>query len=295
MGAMATTVTEQRADPATERLFHEIRQTLRVTGISLDFRAYAAHGSFFPAMWEAMRPNAETRAFEEAGDRLREEAVHAAAGMDRLSVLGLARLGESQAFQAEAALLLYHYINPKLLVFTSALAGALEGAPPRGPRGSAELLEKGEPARMPPMEMVEEAGAEDPAVRRTLRDIKRTLALEEIHSDYRTLALWPRYLSSAWLRLKPVVGTQGYRMTCQRLTELARELAARLPHSVGLSAQALARQGADPDAVLRQTREFERTLPPLILNVALLALDWQAPELARRSPYPARARHGEAC
>jgi len=286
-------VTEQMASEAVAKTFEEIKQALRVTGISLNFRTYAAYERFFPLMWAAMRPNVETRAFEEAADRLREEAVHAAAGMERLSVLARAQLGESQAFQAENALLLYHYLNPKLLIFQAALARALEQDTPE-PRagkaaGSAELIERGAPARMPPMEMVEEP-ADDPVVRRTLRDIRHTLSLEETHSDYRTLALWPRYLSAAWQRMKPIVKTDGYDTACVRLGEAARRLAQTLPHPIELSRELVGREGEDADALLADTKRFETALPGLILNVSLLVLDWQAPELARRSPFPAKAR-----
>lgn len=286
-------VTEQSASERVDKIFQELKQSLRVTGVNLNFRAYAAYEAFFPAMWEAMRPNVETRAFEDASDHLRAEAVHAAAGMERLSVLARAQLGESQAFQAESALLLYHYINPKLLIFQAALAKALEQDTPEpraaAPAGSPELIERGAPARMPPMEMIEEP-ADDPSARRALADMKRTLNLEELHSDYRTLALWPKYLTAAWQRMKPMVKTDGYDTTCVRLGELARRLCDQLPYPIELRRDALAASGEDMDAVLADTKRFEAALPGLILNVSLLVLDWQAPELARRSPFPAKAR-----
>lgn len=293
--AKAKPVPEEKAAGRVERLFHEIKQTLRVTGVPLNFRLYAGYERFFPAMWEAMRPNCETRAFEEAGDVLRSEAVHAAAGMERLSVLGRAQLGESQAYQAENALRLYHYVNPKLLVFTTALKLALEGKAPRGcAAASAELIERGAPSRMPPMEMVDES-PEDELLRKTFRDIKRTLGADPINSDYRTLALWPRYLAVGWQRLKPLIRTEGYKTTCARLIEHSQRAAAALPLPVTLDIADLARDSEEYAAVLAQTRRIEELLPPLILNVALLTLDWQAPELARRSPFPARPRPaGEA-
>jgi hypothetical protein len=292
----ARPLSEVEAAGETERLFHEIRQTLRVTGVPLPLRRLAADERFFPALWAAMRPNAETRAFEEAADRLREEAVHAAAGMDRLSVLGRAQLGESQAFQAENALMLFHYLDVKLLLFASSAAAALEDAPPaplpgRG-RGSADLIERGAPARMPPLELVDEP-AEDESVRRAFRDIKRTLGLSEVHEDYRALALWPRYLAAGWLRLKPVVKTAGYRATCERLLALSRELSRTLPHAVPLSRETLARDGQDGSSVLAEVQRLEQELPGLVMNLALLALDWRAPELARRSPFPASPRSPE--
>ena len=93
MGRMITLrrprpITEIAAPPEAEELFHEIKQSFRITGVPFTFRAYAAEGRFLARLWEAARPNVETRAFEEGADRLREEIVAAADGMGRRAVRG---------------------------------------------------------------------------------------------------------------------------------------------------------------------------------------------------------------
>jgi len=120
-------VTEREAEGEVERVYHEIKQSLRVTGVNLNFRAWAGYEKFFPVMWDAMRPTVETRAFEEAADQVRAEAARAAETLGRLDAASQVQLGESQAYQIKAALDLYHYVNPKLLVFTSAVKLALNG------------------------------------------------------------------------------------------------------------------------------------------------------------------------
>jgi hypothetical protein len=283
---------EGESSAETARLFHEIRQTLRLTGVPLPLRALAARESRFPALWAAVLPNAETRAFEEAADRLRDEAVHAAARLDRLSVLGRAQLGESQAFQAEAALLLLHYMDAKLLLLFSTLASALEDAPPaplpgQG-RGSSELIERGAPARMAPLELVDEP-VEDEALKKVFRDIRRALGCAELPQDFRVLALWPRYLTPAWQRLKPVARSVEWKETAARLLALSRELARTLPHPVSIARPAPG-EGEDPRALLGELKALEAEGSLLVADAALLILDWQAPELARRSPFPAQPR-----
>jgi hypothetical protein len=47
--------------------------------------------------------------------------------------------------------------------------------------------------------------------------------------------------------------------------------------------------GEDADEVMQTTEQFEQLLPGLILNIALLALDWSEPEELARSPFPAPA------
>lgn len=111
-------VAEHEAEGEIDRVYHEIKQTLRVTGVNLNFRIWASYERFFPVMWDAVRPNVETRAFENAADPLRTEAVRRATTLGSLEAAGRVRLGQSQIYQLRAALHLYHYINPKLLLLT---------------------------------------------------------------------------------------------------------------------------------------------------------------------------------
>lgn len=285
-------VAEHEAEGEIERVYHEIRQTLRVTGVNLNFRTWAAFDKFLPAMWDAMRPNAETQAFEDAADHVRADAVRAAEKLGRLDAATQVRLGESQTYQLRAALNLYHYINPKLLVFTSAVQLALSGERigSSGDRGAgAELIERGAPPKMYPMEM-EAEDPDDKRLRELFEDIKQTLSLASINSDYRTLALWPDYLAAAWAQLKPIVHRDEYRRASDALRERARSLARSLPHPVPLSRERVEELGENADAVVKMTDQFERLLPPLILNIGLLELDWQSPEVAVRSPFPAAPR-----
>jgi hypothetical protein len=104
-------VAETEADGEIERVYHEIKQGLRVSGINLNFRTWAGYEKFFPAMWDAMRPVAETRAFETAADEVRAESVRIAETLGAIGAKSNANLGESQRYQIEKALELYHYIN----------------------------------------------------------------------------------------------------------------------------------------------------------------------------------------
>jgi hypothetical protein len=118
-------VSEREAHGEVERVLYEMRQTLRVTGLEVTARTWAGFERFAVAMWEAMRPNAETRAFEDAADAARARAVDVAEGMGRLGAWEAVRLGESQRFQLQGALELHHYLGPKMLVFMSAVRLAL--------------------------------------------------------------------------------------------------------------------------------------------------------------------------
>lgn len=286
IGGGPTPVPEYEAEGEIERVYHEVRQSLRVSGVNLIFRTWAGYEKFLPAAWDALRPNVETTAFDQAGDAVRAEAVHQAESLTSPGSPAAEGWGESRAHQIRAALALYHYINPKLLVLVCAVRQALQGEPLAGAGGVlAEPAPRGEPAQLYPMEM-EEQKPEDKAVRRLYKDIQKTLSLPAINSDYRTLALWPDYLSAAWQRLKPVCQSPAYTQASTQLREQAQALARQLPHPIALSLGRVKDLGEDADRVLETTRTFEHLLPGLILNIAILQRDWAPGAGAPPQPAP---------
>ncbi|MBW3628113.1 MAG: halocarboxylic acid dehydrogenase DehI family protein [Gemmatimonadetes bacterium] len=283
---------EHEARGETERVYHEIRQTLRVTGINLNFRVWASFEHFFPAMWDAVQPNAQTRAFEDAADRIRAEAARSADALGRVHAVASALVGESPAYQVRAALDLYHYVNPKLLLLTSGVRLALEGERVGGSAsGPAERIVRGAPPRMYPMEMVSEE-PDDERTREIFADIQESLGISRVNSDYRTLALWPAYLEVAWRGLKPIATSDPHRSAAEALRQLARTEARAFPYPLTLTSAQVEALGEDASAVLKTTAQFEDLLPGLILNVALLALEERDAGALARSPFPAATAGG---
>jgi hypothetical protein len=279
-------IDEHQAADELERVYHDIRQVMRVSGVNLNFRTWASFGRSFPLVWAAVRDNAGTYAFEHAADHLRATAVKGALALPPVHALSAVPLGESQTYQIGAALALYHYINPKLLLLTAAIRMVLDDDPING-RLSADMrkLPRGVPARMYPMEMVDE-GSDDPHLKQTFDDMRQTLAVESINSDYRTLGLWPYYLAVAWQRLKPIAASAEHQALAESLRLQAIDLARTLPYRVKLTRLDLTSVGDDDDAFIRITGEFERLLPGLIVNIALLTLDGTSPDLCIDTPFP---------
>jgi len=280
-------IAEHEAKGDTARIYHEIRQTLRVSGVNLNFRTWAGYPTFFPAMWAAMQPLAASEAFESASSELRAHAAELARTLPALEIN--APVGESQRFQIARALALYHYINPKLLLFTVIVRRALQGKPATDVAiPSVDLGRKvpfGPPPTMAPMEMVEERPA-DAEVRRVFRDLQKTLRLASLNSDYRTLALWPEYLSPAWAALKPVVRSDAYRESVATLGREAMRLAHTFPEPHSLHARRLDKRGERVASLVETTERFERLLPGLILHIALWSQSWSPAADLRQSPYP---------
>ncbi|WP_447980019.1 halocarboxylic acid dehydrogenase DehI family protein [Candidatus Nitrospira bockiana] len=285
MGTPAS-IAEHEATGEVAEIYHDLQQTLRVNGVNLVFRTWAGFGRTLRPLWDALRPNAGTRALEAAADRIRAEAVDAAEAMGLLGARGLVRLGESQAYHIRKALALYHYINPKLLVLTSAVTLALDGqAIGRGDAPEDPGVPRGVPPTMSPMEMVD-SEPDDERLQELFEDISTTLELSQINSDYRTLALWPDYLGAAWAQLKPKTKRDDYRRASEDLRKRARDSAGALPYPVPITEARIDEAGDDAASFKQLTLSFERLLPSLIVNVALMQLDWLSPEEARRSPFP---------
>jgi hypothetical protein len=283
-------VPERSATGDTERIFHDIKQTLRVSGVTLNFRMLAGYKNVLPLLWDELRPNAETRDFEEGADRIRSRAVHAAMQLSPNHAQPEVLLGESQRYQVQRALKLYHYINPKILLLTSALKVSLHGESigrTQTSDSSIPLIERGIPPNMYAMEVASDP-PEDERVQPTFEDIKRALSLPAVNSDYRTLALWPDYLIAAWERLKSLVVISQH--ASEELRQLSIHLARNLPFPVAVTLRKIEALGEDPEHVLRTVERFELLLPTLILNNCVLLLDWFDEQQLGGSPFPAANR-----
>ena len=286
-------ISERSATGEIERVYHEIKQTLRVSGVPLNFRTLAGYENILPLFWDQLHPNLQTRDFETSSDRIRVRAAQSAVSL--LSSRGQARvmLGESQRFQIQRALKLYHYINPKLLLLTSALKISLHGeniGRPDANLSSTPLIARGIPRKMYPMEFASDP-PEDERVQAVYDDIKRTMSLPAVFGEYRTLALWPEYLTSVWQRLKPMLRLSAAREASEELRQLSLHLARDLPFTVRLSLRSIEEAGEDPEQILRVVERFETLLPSLILNNCFMLLDWLTEQELKESPYPAPDRH----
>jgi hypothetical protein len=286
-------ISERSATGEVERVYHEIKETLRVTGVPLSFRTLAGYENILPLFWDQLHSNLQTRDFDTSADRIRVRAAQASALL--VPSRGQARvlLGESQRFQIQRALSLYHYVNPKILLLMSALKISLHGeniGRADANLGSVPLIARGVPRKMYPMELASDP-PEDQRVQDVYEDIKRTLSLPAVFSEYRTLALWPEYLTSAWERLKPLLRLSAYREASEEVRQLSVHLARELPFPVKVSLRNIEAAGQEPEQVLRVVERFETLLPSLILNNCFMLYDWFNEQDLKESPYPAPDRH----
>ena len=105
-------------------------------------------------------------------------------------------------------------------------------------------------------------------------DIKATLNLPFVNTDYRAFARWPSYFSIAWKDLAISLNTPEHEGVCQLCHDRVAELAATgLPNPGGLTSKALrsaAQADESLDDIIQMCRLFQWLLPGLITNVAFL-------------------------
>jgi len=104
-------------------------------------------------------------------------------------------------------------------------------------------------------------------------DLKSTIGLPFLNTDYRALARWPSYFDVAWRSLKPLIGTPAYDEAVERVHKKAVALVLALPNPGQLTRARLvaaANEDTGAESVLDVVRLFQWLLPGLVVNVACM-------------------------
>lgn len=106
-------------------------------------------------------------------------------------------------------------------------------------------------------------------------DIKATLGLPFVNSDYKAMGRWPSYLALAWGDLKPSIDSDPYTLIRQAIHEQALAAVEGLPHAYLVDrAEAIAVGLTDEqvDELMKVIGLFQWLLSGLILNVTYFKL-----------------------
>lgn len=267
-------VPEYRATGALEETYEDVKAVLQVPWMGVVTMAFAHYPHFFAALWSGVRPLCQSRPFVDAAAAVRALAERQAATLDpppireRLVERGYA---ERELADIEAVIEVFSHGN-QLYVLIATIARLLMEDGELGLGGDAPVFEgRHAPKVSVPLILMEPHHA-DPDTRAVYEDVKASLGLPFVNTDYRALARWPSYFALAWADLKPVVREDSYESACAGIHAfLVKSVTEELPNPGGLTAAAL--QGAaGRDAPLEEVREvcrlFQWLLPGLITNVA---------------------------
>ena len=268
----------EATDERAREAFRDIKSALRVPLVHLIFQAWAPYPRFLDAAWRRLRPSVLSVEFAElaagiartvrAGTQSWTIADHAAQLRSRaVSDADIARMREIVE--------LFTAVNPKVAIVAAAMDAALDGTPvggagTRGPHREEER-ERPKAFRGVRFSLVEERDA-PPRVRTIYEDMRATLRLPLIETEYRAMASYPDWLEVWWKDCKPLTLDPRYAALSGAVAAAAAAAAEALPHPLSLGADMLESCGLDDlkrVELRRANNTFARLQPGLILNMEM--------------------------
>lgn len=269
-------IPESCADHSLSEIYSELKVTFGVPWVGVISQAVAYYRPFFSSAWSRFSPSAKTHFFERISDEMRlsswehmKQSFVIVSQVDHLRKTGYS---EFELAQIGAVLDIFDYGNPKYLIFATAIKeGLLTG---RSLGGSAKQGRDSLPqppiCKLDPIPvMIEEHHARG-VLCDVYADIKRTLQLPFINSDYKAMARWPSYLEQAWAALKPCIDTPAYQAARLEIHQQALAAVDNLPIVYRMSKVDALQAGltdTEIDELIRVISLFQWLLSGLILNV----------------------------
>ncbi|UCH47739.1 MAG: hypothetical protein JSU95_17050 [Betaproteobacteria bacterium] len=265
---------EYRVSGQRAQWYADMKQVFQVPWMGVVTMAFAHYPYFFEVLWQGLKPLAQSKPFVDACTSLRSrtEARVAALGpgplVRRLETIGYA---PREIDQIRASIEVFSHGNFPYLLTATAARRLLEGLDLGSSRSAPRYSGRHAPQVDAPFVLMEMHHA-DQDTRALYEEIKATLGLPFVNTDYRALARWPSYFALAWRDLKPLVTSSEHAGICEAVHAYADELVGDLlPNPAALTPDALqeaARNDGSPDEILQVTQLFQWLLPGLVTNVA---------------------------
>ncbi len=266
-------VPEYLAEGALKERYEDMKAVFQVPWMGVVTMAYAHYPAFYGALWDGLRPLCLSRAFVEAFQDLRaftEETVAELAPppiVDRLREIGYAPR-EIDAIRAMNEV--FSHGNYPYVIVATITRMLLEGGEMSAAPDVPAFTGRHAPDVSVSFVLLEAHHADAPT-RALYEEVKATLKLPFVNTDYRAFARWPSYFHLAWNDLRAVAGGAAHERLVQAVHEGAVAAARTLPNPGGLTSAAI-RAAADKDAsraeLVEVCRLFQWLLPGLVTNVA---------------------------
>ena len=264
---------EYLAEGRVRERYEDMKTVLQVPWMGVVTMAYAHYPRFFDCFWDGLRPLCASAPYVAASRDLRAFIEDAVAALAPPPIAGrLAEIGYAPREIAEIRDMIEVFSHgnfaylPLVAVVSWLLAGnALDG----GEDAPAFVGRHGPDVRVPFLLM--EAHHADAPTRAVYEDIKTTLGLPFVNTDYRALARWPSYFAMAWGDIKPSVGGAAHEALCQTMHERVFAAARALPNPGALTGEALcatATADASVAEISAVSALFLYLIPGLVTNIA---------------------------
>jgi len=264
-------VSVRRAPPEVRVLLRDIQDTMGIPWAPANWRSYAVFPRAMQLFWERLRPAVVTESFLKDSLEITERAYRDVSRWYRPGYRP--ELLQEELHRLQWELDAFEFGNPQLLIQQAALSRAMAGEVV-GTTGECRPRTWFSSYRRPEIQLVEESHS-PVEIRELYRDIRETLGLPLVNSDYLALAKWPEFLVPAWQDVKPWLRTEQYLGLQRELARMAQDAADRLCPPVRLDGRELLAAVEEP-AQLEELRAavgiFTDLLPGLILNDAMFRI-----------------------
>jgi hypothetical protein len=267
-------IPEHLAEPALKEIYEDTKAALRVPWMGVVAMSFARYPRFYATLWGASRELSASAQFVAACHELRQEAestsLSAPSVLQKLHELGYT---EPEIAEIRALIEIFSHGNMPYLLIATAARLLLEGNEIGTSRSISKPVQSQHgPAAGGKLVLMEPHHAER-QLQALYDDLKSTIGLPFLNTDYRALARWPSYFDVAWRSLKPLIGTPAYDEAVERVHKKAVALVLALPNPGELTRARLvaaANEDTGAESVLDVVRLFQWLLPGLVVNVACM-------------------------
>lgn len=254
--------------------YADTKDVLQVPWMGVVTMAFAYYPTFFGELWQGIRPICQSTTFVQACSELRTIAETRTLELQPSGLKGkLKDVGyapkEIEAIRQKNEI--FSHGNQAYAIIATIARYLLESGEMGGGTDAKPYGQRHAPDYQVPFILMEAHHADQPT-RDLYEQVKSTLKLPFVNTDYRAFARWPSYFSLAWRDLQESIDTSLYEEICtalhDRMTDIVRE---ELPNPNNLGAMQLQKAAANDatvEEVLNVCRLFQWLLPGLITNVA---------------------------
>ena len=266
-------VPEYAADAALADVYDRTKRGLGVPWMGVVAMAFAHYRNFYDCLWQAMEPTVATQAFADACKELRIVAEQEAASLGPIAIRPkLSTLGydDREIEEIQTCNEVFSSGNMPYVLMATLARLLLEGHAWDG-NGSRQAHDAPGMTGMKPV-LIEPHHA-DSAIAALYADVRQTLGLPFVNTDYRAFARWPSFFDPAWTDLRSIILTEEYEQAVRRVHDAAVSLACGLPNMSKIAPLQLigcAERDGQLSEVLSVVRLFQWLLPGLAVNVAVL-------------------------
>ncbi|MEM6901937.1 MAG: hypothetical protein AAF556_01695 [Pseudomonadota bacterium] len=274
---------ERLAAGARLDFYRETKRALKVPWMGVVTMAFAHYPNFYSTLWTAAKPVVRSAEFIAACHELRrftEARIPPQTDLtQRLVEMGYDAV---ELMQIRDLIEVFSHGNMPYILIASTARLLLEGHPiatetTLTPSTERHGLNPSIPPNPPiphvtPLVLIEEHHA-DSGLAATYDALRNTLGLPFVNTDYRALARWPSYFTTAWSGLHAAITEPGYEAHLTAIHDRVVTLASALPNPTGITPDALqaaAAKDGNPTLILDTVRLFQWLLPGLLFNVAVL-------------------------